>query len=60
MNIDKGYYNKYNSGHDAYKALGNILYKNDIHDWEGHPGNSGIIFDYEKGYYKAVLIDYGL
>jgi hypothetical protein len=60
MNSDKGYYNRYQTGYDAYRALGKILYKNDIHDWEGHPGNSGIIFDYEKGYYKAVLIDYGL
>lgn len=60
MNNNKGHYNKFIDANTMYKQLGRILINNNIHDWEGHDGNSGVIFDYEKGYYKPVLIDYGL
>lgn len=60
MNKDGGYYNRFTSYTEMYQQLAHILTKNHIHDWQGHGGNSGIIFDYEKGYYKPVLIDYGL
>lgn len=60
MNKSNGLYNKYYDYYEAYKALCKILDRNNIHDYRGHGGNSGVIFDYEKGYYKAVLIDYGL
>ena len=60
MNEEEGYYNIYNSWYDMLNRLSDILNDNNINDWEGHPCNSGIIFDYENNCYKPVLIDYGL
>ena len=59
-NIQEGHKNRYNSPDEMYNRLSDILTDNDIHDWDGHPYNSGVIFDYEKKCYKPVLIDYGL
>ena len=60
MNIDKGYKNNFADYNEMYNELAKVLKKNGINDWQGHTGNSGIIFDYENNYYKAVLVDYGL
>lgn len=42
------------------KAILTMVRKNNIHDVIGHGGNSGVVFDYHRNCYKAVLIDYGL
>lgn len=60
LNIQKGYYNIFKDWETMYNALAKILKTNNINDWQGHGGNSGVIFDYENNCYKAVLIDYGL
>ena len=57
---EEGYYNKYIDHYTMYRRLGDILYKNNINDWDGHPYNSGVIFDYEHNRYTAVIIDYAL
>ena len=60
LNEEEGYYNKYIDHYTMYRRLGDILYNNNINDWDGHPYNSGVIFDYENNRYTAVIIDYAL
>lgn len=60
LNEEEGYYNIYSSWYEMLNKLSNILNDNNINDWEGHPYNSGVVFDYENNCYKPVLIDYGL
>ncbi len=43
-----------------YEKLEKLSAKKGWRDAMYNPGNSGVIFDYEKGYYKAVFIDYAL
>ena len=45
---------------DREQEILRLVKKYNIHDVIGHGGNSGVVFDYSKGCYKAVLIDYGL
>ena len=59
LNSANGFYNILDVN-TMYKQIAKILNDNNINDWQGHPGNSGVIFDYENNCYKAVLIDYGL
>lgn len=60
LNQQNNFRNIYINAEEMYRELERVLNKNGIDDWYGHDGNSGVIFDYENGYYKPVLIDYGL
>ena len=58
MNRSEGY-----NGQDAdsrYKDIKQWCRDNDLHDVVDHPANCGVIFDYSKRCYKAVIIDYAL
>lgn len=58
LNIQKGL--KGENAITRYKKL--EAFANDFSMWDvlKNDGNCGVIFDYEKGYYKAVCIDYAL
>ena len=58
MNARHGY-----KGERAYSRLAKLQALSDSKNWRDamrNPGNSGVIFDYHKGCYKAVFIDYAL
>ena len=58
-NMEEGYWN----GESAFMREYHLkTFANDMgwRDVEHNPGNSGVIFDYAKGCYKAVFIDYAL
>lgn len=58
LNDENGYI-----GTDAdtrYSEIERFCRKYNMHDVLGHGANSGVIFDYEKNCYKAVVIDYAL
>lgn len=45
---------------ERYAKLRKLSRENNWRDAMHNPGNSGVIFDYSKGCYKAVFIDYAL
>ena len=58
LNAEHGY-----KGEDRYDRLEKLEALSKSQNWRdamGNPGNSGVIFDYEKKCYKAVFIDYAL
>lgn len=58
LNRENGY--KGESAHVRYEKLSALSKKQGWRDAMRNPGNSGVIFDYSKGCYKAVFIDYAL
>lgn len=58
LNAEHGY-----RGEDRYDRLEKLEALSNSQNWRDamrNPGNSGVIFDYEKHCYKAVFIDYAL
>lgn len=64
LNLDNDLFNLNNSEYESiderYKKLQALSNENNWRDAMYNPGNSGVIFDYSKGCYKAVFIDYAL
>lgn len=58
MNREKGYHGE--SATARYAKLASLSQSQNWRDAMFNPGNSGVIFDYEKHCYKAVFIDYAL
>lgn len=58
MNREKGFRGE--SASARYAKLEALSKSQNWRDALRNPGNSGIIFDYKKGCYKAVFIDYAL
>ena len=58
MNNENGY--KGESADDRYNKFKEFAKTFDLWDVLNNGGNSGVIFDYAKGCYKAVCIDYAL
>ena len=58
MNREHGY--KGESARTRYRKLEALSESQNWRDALGNPGNSGVIFDYERKCYKAVFIDYAL
>lgn len=58
LNEENGFFGQ--TKEDRYDEMSNFADEQGWRDaiWNG--GNSGVIFDYEKGYYKAVFVDYAL
>lgn len=48
------------SASERYDALTSFAYRMNWWDVTGNSGNCGVIYDYEKNCYKAVIIDYAL
>lgn len=59
MNIDGGF-DEVQTEEARYNHLVRICQKYGLHDVVDHPDNCGVIFDYSKNCYKAVILDYGL
>jgi hypothetical protein len=58
LNAENGF-----RGEDRYSRLEKMEAMSKSQNWRDamrNPGNSGVIFDYSKGCYKAVFIDYAL
>lgn len=58
LNKMSGY--EYENWEDRYNKLSKLSRKQHWRDAMFNSGNSGVIFDYNKGCYKAVFIDYAL
>ena len=58
LNSANGYHGK--DAHTRYEELKALSKKQGWRDAMRNPGNSGVIFDYNLGCYKAVFIDYAL
>lgn len=58
LNAEKGY--KGETASERYDKLARMSKKQGWRDAMFNGGNSGVIFDYSKGCYKAVFIDYAL
>lgn len=58
LNAEHGY-----KGENKYDRLEKLERFSESQNWRDamrNPGNSGVVFDYNKGCYKAVFIDYAL
>ena len=58
MNAEKGLH-----GESAHSRLSKLQALSDSQNWRDaiyNPGNSGVVYDYQKNCYKAVFIDYAL
>lgn len=58
LNKENGYIGE--TANSRYQKLKDMSDRNGWWDAMKNPGNSGVIFDYHKGCYKAVFIDYAL
>lgn len=58
LNAEQGYHGE--DAEDRYEKLKAFSKLNGWRDAMHNPGNSGVIFDYADGCYKAVFIDYAL
>jgi hypothetical protein len=60
LNAEKGINDGIEPAEERYEAMRELARRRRWRDVMWNDGNSGVIFDYAKGCYKAVFIDYAL